>query len=100
MVEMVEAERFFISTNPKGEPFLGKRGLFRSTGGRGVSQREEATLWVLNLCDGKHSLRQISELSHIDPDLLGSCVEELAACGLLVEAGSLSSREKPLSKDD
>lgn len=100
MVERIEAERFFISTNPKGEPFLGKRGLFRSTGGSGVSQREEAILWVLNLCDGKHSLRQISELSNIDPDLLGSCVEELAACGLLVEAGSLSSREKPLSKGD
>jgi aminopeptidase-like protein len=52
--------------NPKCEPQLGKRGLYRMVGGTadaGVS--EMALLWVLNQSDGKNSLLDIAERSGV-----------------------------------
>jgi len=64
---ILEHNVFYINLNPKCEPQLGKRGLFRSLGGRADAGRlEHAMLWVLNLSDGSHSLLDIAEKSNLD----------------------------------
>ncbi len=39
--------------NPYCEPQLGRRSLYRSTGGIGIGEEINARLWVLNLSDGR-----------------------------------------------
>ena len=46
---------------PKGEPQLGRRGLYPAIGGGKAPRRNMALLWVLNLSDGEHSLLDIAE---------------------------------------
>lgn len=48
--------------NPKCEPQLGKRGLYRTLSGQAErGQQEMALFWVLNLSDGTSSLLDIAE---------------------------------------
>jgi aminopeptidase-like protein len=62
--ELLEHNRRFRNLNPKCEPQLGKRGLYREMGGYPDSEiRELAMLWVLNLSDGENSLLDIAERS-------------------------------------
>ena len=63
VIDVLERNGTFLNLNPKGEPQLGKRGLYRSTGGG--SSEETALLWVLSLSDGRHDLLAISERSGI-----------------------------------
>lgn len=51
----------YRSRNPKGEPQLGRRGLYRSIGGEHDDGLELHLLWVLNLADGRHSLLDVAE---------------------------------------
>lgn len=76
VVEVLEANRTWRSTNPKCEPQLGRRGLYSSLGGRQDTKAiEMALLWVLNLADGSHALLDIAERS----GLRFSDVQEAAA---------------------
>jgi aminopeptidase-like protein len=61
VVEILETNGRYRNLNPKCEPQLGKRGLYRSIGG-GASL-EQALLWVLNLSDGRHSLLDVADRS-------------------------------------
>jgi aminopeptidase-like protein len=88
IVDVIENDRRFVNTAPKGEPRLGKRGLFRPTGGTGVSRHEEAMLWILNQSNGDRSLLDIARRSNIDFAVIREASADLIACGLLVEAGS------------
>ena len=64
IIDILESNRRYLNQNPKGEPHLGKRGLYRSIGGGpGGKERELAMLWVLNLADGRHDLLAIAERS-------------------------------------
>ena len=58
---MLENDAAYVNLNPKGEPQLGKRGLYPPVGGRGAGSELMARLWVLNLSDGQHSLLDIAE---------------------------------------
>jgi aminopeptidase-like protein len=59
--EILEADDTFVSRNPKGEPQLSRRGLYRGFGGRAEqSQLEAALLWVMSFADGRHSLLDIA----------------------------------------
>ena len=61
IVDILETNARYRNLNPKGEPQLGKRGLYRSVAGG--SSKEKALLWVLNQSDGEHSLLDISDRS-------------------------------------
>ena len=61
IVDVLETNGRYLNLNPKGEPQLGKRGLYRSIAGG--SSTEAALLWVLNLSDGEHTLLDISDRS-------------------------------------
>ena len=67
VLELIEENRTYLNQNPKCEPQLGKRGLYRSLGGNARDKTQEmAMLWVLNLSDGHHSLLDIAETASLD----------------------------------
>jgi len=58
---VIEGNGTYLNCKPKGEPNLGKRNLYSTTGGGQKSSAEKmAILWVLNQCDGNHSLLDIA----------------------------------------
>jgi aminopeptidase-like protein len=61
IVEILEHDVAYVNLNPKGEPQLGRRGLYRNTGGTTPAGFEMALLWVLNFSDGRHTLLDIAE---------------------------------------
>jgi aminopeptidase-like protein len=88
IVSMLENDRYYLNTSPKGEPQLGKRGLYRKSGGqKEVGQREYALLWVLNQSDGEHSLLDIAERSGLAFETIHAAARDLAGTGLLVPRG-------------
>jgi aminopeptidase-like protein len=86
IIDVLETNRRYINLNPKGEPQLGKRGLYRSIAG-GAST-EAALLWVLNLSDERHSLLDISDRSGLPYREVLDAAETLQAHDLLAEADS------------
>lgn len=74
----------FVNLNPKCEPQLGKRGLYRMIGGPADSGiNEMAMLWVLNQSDGKNSLLDIAERSEMPFDAIRKAAEALEQHQLL-----------------
>lgn len=63
IISLLEGNVIYANQNPKCEPQLGKRGLYRKMGGVEGGVDELALLWVLNLSDGTHSLLDIAERS-------------------------------------
>jgi aminopeptidase-like protein len=82
-IRVLECNRRYLNLNPKCEPQLGRRGLYRLTGGTNSSAFEEAVLWVLNFSDGSHSLLGIAERSKLDFVELEKAAEALQKVGLL-----------------
>ncbi len=63
---ILEADDTFFSRNPKGEPQLGRRGLYRTLGGRAdQGQLEEAVLWLMSFSDGRHTLLDIARRAQL-----------------------------------
>jgi aminopeptidase-like protein len=86
VINILENDRRFQNLSPRGEPQLGRRGLYDWLGGRNDSARAQlALLWVLNLSDGSHSLLDIAERA----DLPFATVME--AAGALLEKGLLAA---------
>lgn len=83
IVDVLENERMFRNLSPKGEPQLGRRGLYRSVGGPQPSVDQLATLWVLNQSDGSRSLLDIAERSGLRFDAIRDAAERLESAGLL-----------------
>jgi len=64
---VLEKNMTYLNLKPKGEPQLGKRGLFRGISGQSKMKNYQlALLWVLNLSDGNNSLLDISDKSQLD----------------------------------
>ena len=80
----------YLNTSPKGEPQLGKRGLYRPIGGGSFA--EGPLLWVLNLSDGEHDLVAIAERSGLTFDEIRTAADSLVEHGLLAEVNSSSAR--------
>ena len=82
-VEIIENNASYRNLNPFCEPQLGKRGLYRSTGGADIGSEINARLWVLNLSDGDHSLLDIAERAGLPFASVMQAAETLSAAGLL-----------------
>ena len=76
-----EGNATYVNLEPKGEPQLGKRGLYRAVGGGSFA--EGALLWVLNLSDGDHDLKAIAERSGLAFAEIGGAADALLEAGLL-----------------
>lgn len=85
IVRLLDSNRRFVNLSPHTEPRLGKRGLFRATGGTHPAQREHALLWLLNQSDGSHGLNDIGVVSALPAAVLAEAAEALVAAGLLHE---------------
>lgn len=86
VVHVLENNYRFLNLYPRGEPQLGRRGLYRQTGGTNSSGFEEAILWVLNFSDGEHSLLDIADRSTLNFMRLSEAAELLLDKGLLRRA--------------
>ena len=85
VINVLEHNHRYMNQNPKCEPQLGKRGLYRAVAGHQATQsRELVLLWVLNLSDGMHSLLDIAERADVP------FAEVQSAAAALVESGLLA----------
>jgi aminopeptidase-like protein len=91
IVEIIEHDVSCVNLNPKGEPQLGRRGLYRNRGGRSPAEFEMALLWVLNFSDGAHSLIDIADRAAIRFSTIRNAANALRDAGLLRVADEGSS---------
>lgn len=86
VVDVLEENRVFENRNPKCEPQLGRRGIYRAMGGHANQAKlQTALLWVLNQSDGRHSLLDIAERSGLAFSTLRQAAETLQQHDLLAE---------------
>jgi aminopeptidase-like protein len=84
VLRVLDGNRTYLNQNPKCEPQLGRRGLYRLFGGRAETKAAEmALLWVLNLSDGNHSLLDIAERSDLAFAAVRTAADALEQHGLL-----------------
>ena len=84
--ELLEGNRVYVSQNPRCEPQLGRRGLYRAVAGQQENQfRELALLWVLNMSDGRHALLDIADRANLPFGQIQSAAQALVEARLLKE---------------
>jgi aminopeptidase-like protein len=84
IITTIEGNQKWINLSSKGEPQLGKRGLYAALGDESQhNDYQMALLWVLNLSDGNHSLLDIAKRSGIDFETIVQATERLWKAGLL-----------------
>jgi len=86
VLDVLEGNRRYLNLNPKCEPQLGRRGLYRTIGGdESGRSRELALLWVLNLSDGENTLLDIAERSGLGFAAIRAAADSLLEVELLRE---------------
>jgi aminopeptidase-like protein len=83
VLDVLERDRAHRNLSPYGEPQLGKRGLYPTTGGKSASDAVMAMLWTLAYSDGRTSLLDIAERADLDFALLDTAATDLLGGGLL-----------------
>jgi aminopeptidase-like protein len=87
VLNVVENNKTYVNQNPKCEPQLGKRGLYRAIGGQTDGEGSElAMLWVLNFSDGHHTLLDIAQRSGLKFDVIQNAAKMLLEHSLLRES--------------
>jgi aminopeptidase-like protein len=87
IVQVFEENGRYLNLNPKCEPQLGRRGLYRQTGGtKDAATSEMAMLWVLNFSDGMYDLLSVASRSGIPFDQISQAAMLLQEGGLLAPA--------------
>jgi aminopeptidase-like protein len=96
VVDVLESNRTCLNLSPYGEPQLGRRGLYRSSGGAVESPDDErALLWVLNLSDGDATLLDIAARSGLSYATIVRAAERLEQADLLTVTGSTAGSQSP-----
>lgn len=100
VIQVLEGNASYCNLAPYGEPQLGKRGLYKATGGplRDTSD-EMAMLWVLSFSDGTRSLLDIADRSRLPFASIRRAADALEEAKLLAPcaatAGPAASRTPP-----
>ncbi|GAB3779488.1 DUF4910 domain-containing protein [Nocardioides ungokensis] len=92
IVEILENDAAYLNLSPHGEPQLGKRGLYPTTGGRSASDTVMAMLWTLAYSDGRATLLDIADRAGLDFGQVCSAANDLAGAGLLERASDHPGR--------
>ncbi|QDW36628.1 DUF4910 domain-containing protein [Bradyrhizobium sp. KBS0727] len=80
----IEGNGIYCNTSPKGEPQLGKRGLYGAIGGdKDAAAANMAMLWILNQSDGTNSLLDIAERAKLPFAVVQRTAKLLGDHGLL-----------------
>ncbi len=86
IANILENNRLYVNQNPKCEPQLGRRGLYRAFGTELRNENtQRAIQWVLNLSDEKHTLFDIAERSGLDFTIVKLATDLLLQCDLVKE---------------
>jgi len=91
IIEVLEHDGTYVNQSPWCEPQLGRRGLYRATGGAGLPEYEMALLWVLSYSDGEFTLLDIAERAGIDFHIVRKAAVDLVGCDLLRPASAGAS---------
>jgi aminopeptidase-like protein len=93
VVDVLEHNRRYVNLYPKGEPQLGRRGLYDALGGqREPAAVQQAMLWVLSCSDGDATLLEIARRAGMQFDMVRQAADLLLEHGLLEEPLSPPSR--------
>ncbi|MBV9673795.1 MAG: DUF4910 domain-containing protein [Verrucomicrobia bacterium] len=94
VIQVLEENKRYINLNPKCEPQLGRRGLYRQVGGlKDIASGQMAILWILNLSDGKHDLLDIANQSGMPFHQIAEAASLLCASELLEVRNGLRPAE-------
>lgn len=86
IADILENNRLYVNQNPKCEPQLGRRGLYRAFGTElRKEDTQRAIQWVLNFSDGKHTLLDIAERSGLNFNMLKQATDLLLQYDLVKE---------------
>ncbi|ANH36544.1 hypothetical protein I601_0090 [Nocardioides dokdonensis FR1436] len=83
VLEALQHDRTYRNLSPYGEPQLGRRGLYPTTGGKSATAAVMAMLWLLASADGATSLVEVAEVSGVPVRDLHRAAEDLLGAGLL-----------------
>lgn len=84
VIGVLERNLVFERVDGRGEPQLGRRGLYRAISGqKDHAGAQMALLWVLNQADGRHSLLDIAERSGVSFDQLALAAEAASKADLI-----------------
>jgi aminopeptidase-like protein len=83
IADVLENNWRYRNLSPYCEPQLGKRNLYRSTGGESIGTEINARLWVLNFSDGENTLLDIAERSGLPFATIYDAADLLCQGGLL-----------------
>jgi aminopeptidase-like protein len=94
ILRIADRDERYVNLSPKCEPRLGKRGLYRATGGAHPGEFEHALLWVLNQSDGSASLLDIARRSRLSFAAIAAAADALLGVQLLASAEEFSRRKQ------
>lgn len=83
ILEVLEGDETYRNLSPYGEPQLGKRGLYPTTGGQSATDEVLAMLWTLALSDGETPLLRVAQRSGLRFADLHHAARKLARAGLI-----------------
>jgi aminopeptidase-like protein len=84
VIGVLEGNARLTSLSPKGEPQLGRRGLYRSFGGRAEqAELESALLWVMSMADGERTTLDVAERAGLPFAVVAEAVRALEDVGLV-----------------
>ncbi|WP_119680752.1 DUF4910 domain-containing protein [Indioceanicola profundi] len=86
VMDLLEANLVYRRVDGRGEPQLGRRGLFRRISAEKHATGQEALLWLLNLADGTRSLLDMAEHTGLSFTELNAAAELARDAELIVEA--------------
>jgi aminopeptidase-like protein len=93
IIDIAENDYVPLNLSPKGEPQLGRRGLYARTGGdKDAPARAMAYLWVLNQADGSKSLLDIAERARLPFHTILEAARALTNAGLLAPARATNAQ--------
>ncbi|MEM8734467.1 MAG: glutamate-1-semialdehyde 2,1-aminomutase [Planctomycetota bacterium] len=81
----LESDVAYRAVDGRGEPQLGRRGLYPHPKASSQQGLQDAITWNLGLSDGETSLTEVANRSGLDPSVLHDAAEILQSEGLLVE---------------
>jgi aminopeptidase-like protein len=84
VLEILEGNARYRNTRPKGEPQLGRRGLYGTIGGYADPGRlQMAMLWILNQSDGGPTLLEVARRAGLPFPAVRAAADALLEAGLL-----------------
>ena len=82
--DLLERNLFYVRVDGRGEPQLGRRGLYRAISGqKDHASAQLALLWVLNQADGGRCLLDIAERAGMPFDTIARAAEAARAADLI-----------------